>query len=200
MNTRDRITSAAAALFDTRGYESTSVAAVCQEAGVSNGSFFHAFETKEALGAELFMSALESYHGAMLNAVAAGPDAWDGVACLVNAHLNWVVKDRTSARFLFEQSRSEWIVHMRDRQAKENQDFAQCLDVWRLPHVAAGQLVDLPRGVFLAQLIGPAQIFCRAWLSGRVAADPRDESEVLVDCARRAILTPAGAQSTHDHP
>lgn len=192
MDTRERIAAAATTLFDHQGYEATSVAAVCREAGVSNGSFFHAFATKEALGAELFMDALEAYHGAMLKAVADQPDASEGVARLVRAHLHWVIDDRVHARFLFEQSRSEWISHVRDRQALENQHFAQRLDAWRLPHVAVGRLIDLPRSVFIAQLIGPSQIFCRAWLSGRAAADPRGGAASLVDCARRAVLVPAG--------
>jgi AcrR family transcriptional regulator len=187
INARERILSAATALFDTEGVEGTSVAAICRAAGVSNGSFFHAFSTKEVLGAELFLAALESYHAAMLAAVADRPDAAGGVRGLVQAHLDWVVSSRIQARFLFEQSRSAWIVHVRERQAVENEQFAQRLDEWRLPLVRAGHLLDLPRGVFIAQLIGPSQIFCRAWLSGRSTADPREQASALIDCADRAL-------------
>jgi AcrR family transcriptional regulator len=187
MMPRERILSAALDLFDGQGVGRTSVAAVCREAGVSNGSFFHAFATKEALCAELYLAALESYHRAMVASVADALDAPEGVARLVRAHLDWVVDSRTHARFLFEQSRSEWIAHVRERQALENEHFARQLDEWRVPLVRAGRLLDLPRSVFIAQLIGPSQIFCRAWLSGRSAADPREQAVTLVDCACRAL-------------
>jgi hypothetical protein len=39
-------------------------------------------------------------------------------------------------------------------------------------------------------LIGPAQIFCRAFLSGRDRADPRAEADTLIACAVRALVPP----------
>jgi hypothetical protein len=42
--------------------------------------------------------------------------------------------------------------------------------------------------VFFSQIIGPAQIFCRAWLSGRDRADPREQAEILIACAIRAVV------------
>jgi len=44
--------------------------------------------------------------------------------------------------------------------------------------------------LFFSQIIGPAQIFCRAWLSGRDRTDPREQSEILIACAIRAVVAP----------
>jgi hypothetical protein len=44
--------------------------------------------------------------------------------------------------------------------------------------------------MFVSQLIGPAQIFCRAFLSGRDRADPRGEADTLIACAIRALVSP----------
>jgi hypothetical protein len=44
--------------------------------------------------------------------------------------------------------------------------------------------------MFVSQLIGPAQIFCRAFLSGRDLADPRTEADTLIACAVRALVPP----------
>ena len=44
--------------------------------------------------------------------------------------------------------------------------------------------------MFVSQLIGPAQIFCRAFLSGRDRADPRSEADTLIACAIRALRPP----------
>ena len=37
-------------------------------------------------------------------------------------------------------------------------------------------------------MIGPAQIFCRAYLSGRERSDPRLHADQLVACAIRALV------------
>jgi hypothetical protein len=44
--------------------------------------------------------------------------------------------------------------------------------------------------VFFSQIIGPAQIFCRAWLSGRDRSDPGEQADILIACAIRAVVAP----------
>ncbi len=51
--TRERILAAAEECFARQGYEATSVAEICQQAGVSKGAFFHYFPTKQAVFLEL---------------------------------------------------------------------------------------------------------------------------------------------------
>lgn len=188
MSARDAILRSGFDIFESQGFEAATVASICRAAGVSNGSFFHAFASKERLAAELFLGALTAYHDAMLAALADGPGASEGVAGLVGAHLDWVVASRREARFIFEQSRSEWMVHVRDAQREENARFGQAISAWRAPLASSGALRDLPASMFVAQLIGPAQIFCRAWLSGRSSDDPRAHASELIDCARRALV------------
>ena len=50
--------------------------------------------------------------------------------------------------------------------------------------------------LFFSQIIGPAQIFCRAWLSGRDRNDPRHQADILIACAIRALVAPDAAQKT----
>jgi len=52
-NARDRLLEAGVRLIRKQGYSATSVGELCAEAGVTKGAFFHHFESKEALGAEL---------------------------------------------------------------------------------------------------------------------------------------------------
>jgi hypothetical protein len=42
--------------------------------------------------------------------------------------------------------------------------------------------------MFISQVIGPAQVFCRAYLSGRDRGDPRLQADTLVACAIRALV------------
>ena len=48
-NTKDRIIRATRMILHEQGYEALSVKNICYESGVSNGSFFHHFKTKEDL-------------------------------------------------------------------------------------------------------------------------------------------------------
>lgn len=188
MSTRTKILTTAANLFDAGGFDQTTIADICAAAQVSNGSFFHAYRSKDALGAALYLQALEHYHDHMLAAVAGDPDAATGLARLIQAHVQWVETRAREARFLFEQSRADWLTHVRDAQAAENARFADAMDRWLTPLIAAGAVIDLPRPLFFAQLIGPAQLICRAWLSGRAAKPPAHEVEALVAAAQRALL------------
>lgn len=47
--TKERIFRAAKQILQKKGYESLSIKNICEEAGVSNGSFYHHFKTKDDL-------------------------------------------------------------------------------------------------------------------------------------------------------
>jgi TetR/AcrR family transcriptional regulator, transcriptional repressor for nem operon len=47
---KERILAAAKELFLARGYAATTVDAICEKAGLTKGSFYHFFESKEELG------------------------------------------------------------------------------------------------------------------------------------------------------
>jgi AcrR family transcriptional regulator len=194
---REDLLSAGLAVFDRDGFEGATVAAIRKQARASNGSFFHVFASKKELAGALFLDVLTQYHAAMLRALAPPPgakggaqsEAEHGIGRLIRAHLDWVVNNRREARYLFEISRSEWAEHVRDAQRAENARFAQGIERWRGPLVARGELLAMTPTLFLSQIIGPAQIFCRAFLSGRDGADPRPQADTLVACAVRALAS-----------
>ena len=200
MTTREALMTAALTVFDEQGFDRATVASICRASGISNGSFFHAFASKEALGAGLFLDALSGYHAALLAVLPTGPSALAGVQQLVSAHLNWVVNQRPQARLLFEQSRADWLVHIRPQQRQSNDALRAGINAWRTPLVLAGDLAALPDLLFFSQVIGPAQLLCRAWLADREATDPRLFTQDLIDCAVRAVVTPQGeVMNRHAH-
>jgi AcrR family transcriptional regulator len=187
---RQDLLAAGLAVFDRDGFEGATVAAIRSRARASNGSFFHFFGSKKELGGTLFLEILARYHAAVIAAVDESRGAREGVARLIRAHLEWVVNSRREARYLFEISRSEWTEEIRGAQRAQNSRLAEAVERWRAPLVARGELLPMTSSVFFSQIIGPAQIFCRAWLSGRDRADPREQAEILIACAIRAVVAP----------
>jgi AcrR family transcriptional regulator len=186
---RDDLMAAGLAVFDRDGFEGATVAAIRARARASNGSFFHFFGSKRELAGTLFLEILQRYHAAMLTALDPLPSGRDGIGRLIRTHLDWVVNSRREARYLFEISRNEWSEAVRDAQRAQNASLADGIERWRAPLVAGGELLPMTPGLFLSQIIGPAQIFCRAYLAGRDRSDPRLQADTLIACAIRA-LTP----------
>lgn len=192
---REDLLAAGLAIFERDGFEGATVAAIRARARASNGSFFHFFASKKELAGTLFLETLERYHGAILAQVQPGLSAREGIDRLIRAHLDFVVESRREARYLFEISRGDWTEELRDRQRALNARFAEGLERWRSPLVARGELLALTPAIFSSQVIGPAQIFCRAYLSGRERADPRQHADQLVACAIRALVAHRGEES-----
>jgi len=187
---REDLLAAGLAVFDRDGFEGATVAAIRTRARASNGSFFHFFGSKKELAGTLFLEILARYHSAVIAAVSEPCSAEEGVARLIRAHLDWVVTSRREARYLFEISRSEWTEEVRGAQRAQNTRLADAVQRWRAPLVERGELLPMTPPVFFSQIIGPAQIFCRAWLSGRDRTDPREQADMLIACAVRAVVAP----------
>jgi AcrR family transcriptional regulator len=185
---RQDLLAAGLAVFDRDGFEGATVAAIRTRARASNGSFFHCFGSKKELAGTLFLEVLGSYHAAILAAIDPALGARDGIGRLIHAHLDWVVNNRREARYLFEISRSEWTEEIREAQRTQNSRLADGIESWRAPLIARGELLPMTATLLFSQIIGPAQIFCRAWLSGRDRSDPRLQAEVLIACAIRALI------------
>src|SRR3979411_416772 len=191
---RDDRWAAGLAVFDRDGFEGATVAAIRTRARASNGSFFHFLESKKELAGSLFLGVMQRCHGAVLRAIETSCDAQQGIGRLIHAHLDWVVNNRREARYLFEISRSEWTEAVRDAQRAQNSRLTEGIEKWRAPLNARGELLPMTSTLFFSQIIGPAQIFCRAWLSGRDRSDPRHQTDILIACAIRALVAPAAAR------
>ncbi|GKQ49293.1 TetR/AcrR family transcriptional regulator [Bradyrhizobium sp. Ce-3] len=193
---REDLLTAGLAVFERDGFEGATVAEIRARARASNGSFFHFFASKKQLAGTLSLEILQAYHGAIITSVDATHGAGEGVARLIHAHLDWVVSNRREARFLFEISRSEWGEEVRGAQRTENSRLTDGIERWRAPLLARGELLPMSAVLFFSQIIGPAQIFCRAYLSGRQHNDPREQVETLIACAIRAVVAPGAPART----
>jgi AcrR family transcriptional regulator len=195
---RGDLLAAGLAVFDRDGFEGATVAAIRTRARASNGSFFHFFGSKKELAGTLFLEVLQRYHAAVLAAIDNSLSAQEGIGRLIRAHLDWVVNNRREARYLFEISRCEWTEDLRDAQRAQNSRLTEGIESWRAPLIARGELLPMTSTLFFSQIIGPAQIFCRAWLSGRDRSDPGHQADILIACAIRALVAPQPARKAGD--
>jgi AcrR family transcriptional regulator len=191
ISVRERLLLAASELFADEGYDAVGVEKLRARAGVSNGSFFHLFAAKEDLAAELLVNCVVNYQAAIITALARCDDASTGVAAIVRTHIRWVMDNQSKARFMLDDARAAWFAKASERLRNHNAAFAAAIDRWRAPLLANGSLRDVSIDVFLATLIGPANLICRSWITGRklsAAAPTRHENE-LVALAQQALVT-----------
>jgi AcrR family transcriptional regulator len=93
---RERILSTAIALFSERGYAGTSVAEVCERAGVVKTAVYWHFESKEGL----LEAALERVAGEWISEIRASVDQAGGIDARLDrfvAGLRWLVLERGEA-------------------------------------------------------------------------------------------------------
>lgn len=73
LSARDKLLESAATLFLDKGYEAVSVNDICKHAEVSKGSFYHYFETKQAL----FMTLMENWSSRVMQSALSQPISAD---------------------------------------------------------------------------------------------------------------------------
>lgn len=186
---RDRILTSALSLFATDGYDAVSVERIRAHAGVSNGSFFHAFPSKVDLAVTLLGDSVASYQAFLLRRLAAASGARGGIRALVGGHLEWVERNQRRSAFMFDQARADWFARARPALQRHNEHFRGRIDAWRTAQVAAGALRPLPTEVLTATLFGPSNLLVRTWLNGIAATPPWNFRAELQRTAEIALLT-----------
>ena len=84
--TKERIFQAAKNILQRSGYENLSIKNICEEAGVSNGSFYHHFKTKDDLLSYYFV-AQPTATPSLLNSP---KNKQEAIGAIVEVYLNYV--------------------------------------------------------------------------------------------------------------
>ena len=163
--TRERILAAAREVFAERGLPAATMQEIRQRAGVSNGSLFHFFPTKEAVSAAVYLDAITSYQAGLIELLEAPAAPEATVRGIVRYHLDWTVRHRATARFLLELGHAPPGTALAEQVAAANARLRAAVDAWLRRAVAAEAVKPLAVDVVVACLIGPAQVICRAWLA-----------------------------------
>jgi AcrR family transcriptional regulator len=183
---RAKILDAALRSFTRHGAAATTIADVRKASKTSIGSIYHQFSGKEELHAALYVDTLRVYQEALLTRVCRARGAERRVRVLVEAHLDWVARERVRARFLFTAERPPAASPAgRDLSQLNRRFFDRLFE--SLEEMHAGALRTLPRDLFLAIALGPAESYVRDWLDGRSRTPLTRAKRALADSAWAAV-------------
>lgn len=190
---RRRILQAALEVFTECGVADATIVAICERSGASIGSVYHHFGNKDGIAAALYEQGLEEHFDRMASGLAgvAKDSARDTVAVLVGTFMDWCMENPEWARFIF-------LMRPGLMRGPEGERFAAAnslrLDTLRgqlMRFVQRGELRALPEELYVPLLHGPAQLYIRAWLAGRVPAPTREHRAALIDAAWQAVRVEA---------
>jgi AcrR family transcriptional regulator len=184
---KKEILKAALHCFTRIGFAGATLADIRVRARSSIGSIYHHFRSKEQLAAALYIEGLRDYQESFLTELHRHQRARDAVRGLVRQHLRWVRDNPDWSRFLYDHRQSDFVAAAEGALKELNDSFYRAgASLWQL-FADSGEMIDLPRDLLIAILLGPSQEFARNWLSGRTKTDLDDAARVLADAAWRSL-------------
>lgn len=193
-STQERVLSVASTLAEERGFDALSIADLTHASGVSNGSIYHHFGSKEGVRAALLLDAVKDYQERLLAVLDEHPrDARGGVLDAVASHLRWTEEHARDARLLIEHRDTLAAGPGRDRLHKLNRHFLKRTSAWLQVQADAGRSARVPVDTAHAIVFAPAQEISRLWLTGRLKVSPATYADVLGDAAWAGL----NATATH---
>ena len=159
--TRDRILASARELFFSKGLDETSIAEICKHSGVSNGSLFHHFPTKEAIALEIFVGIRRHY--------------WEHVIAAMEAESTVPAAAEASVRAAFDFqkkfSAAPWVLKHTTALKDLNAAFVERAMGWAAPYFIKGELPALSIHTFGALIFGLPQWIAREARAGLSVPD-----------------------------
>lgn len=193
MTTRQRILSEATRQLLERGYTAFTMASVRDALDLSSGSMFHAFASKPALAAAVYVEGMRAYQRTAIEALTSTTEPLASVRSLVESHLLWVREHRALANFLFSTQPDEVMAAAAPELSDANAVFFATVQRVLDDAAEAGAMARLPTGVGHSVLMGAVQEYCRQWTRGAATVDPGDLIDLyqrIAVAAMRATLEP----------
>lgn len=184
---RREILDAALACFSEVGFLETTMDDIRRRSGASHGSIYHHFGSKEQLAAALYVDAVRGYQAGLAEELAKHESARDGIAAVIRYHLSWVRDHLDTARYLGRMRHAEFMGAAEAEITQANEAFVGAVGAFFQRHVKAGALRRLPRELYVAILLGPAQEIARHWLLEGRTIEFETAARELADAAWRAL-------------
>jgi AcrR family transcriptional regulator len=187
-NRRDaqaRVLDAARTLFFAQGVEDTSIAEICRVSGVSNGSLFHHFGSKEAVALAIFIEVRRTYWEYVLAAMETAPSVPDAAEASIRAAFTFQREQPQAFSFMLDTSAAPWVLRQTTALRDLNAAFAERAMAWAAPHVMAGRLPMLSVHTFGALIFGLPQWIAREARAGLSVPDVERCADELAGLMRQ---------------
>jgi AcrR family transcriptional regulator len=115
-----KILNAALQLFITQGFDGTSTAKIVKEAGVSNGTLFYHFKTKEALISKLYVTLKDDYKKYLLEHMGQCQTIKGKIKQLWYSCVDWYMENRDGVTFFNMFSDSPYIDKLSKEESSRN--------------------------------------------------------------------------------
>jgi AcrR family transcriptional regulator len=196
IDTRSRILDAALASFTELGYEQTTIAAIRERSGVSNGALFHHFASKEAIAGALYVDSIASFQEGLWELLRRRPRSLRAaVRGSIGHQLQWVEQHQDRARFLYMRGHLDWDSTAGVQLHELNRSLAQAYREWLAPLVDSGRVRPMSMVMLNAIVSGPVHAIARRWLAGQLRLPLGAYLDELADAATAALGgAPAGAR------
>lgn len=189
IDARREVLAAAAAIAGEQGPDAISIKALTGRSGISNGSIYHHFGSRDGVIAALVLEAFADYQGGILRLLSEhAEDARAGIEGLVEHHLDWVERNPEDARLLMTRRDKVAAGPYGDRLSEQNREFLRAVGGWLDSQVEAGRMPALGIDLVHALAFAPAQELSSLWLAGRIESPPTAFSARLAPAAWAAIL------------
>lgn len=176
MDSKDKILNAALKLFIKEGFHGTSTSKIAKEAGVSNGTLFHHFKTKEYLISTLYIKTKEGYRDYLLEHMGPCKTSKNKIKQFWFSCAEWTLENSDSMTFFIMFSNSPYIDNLSKEEASRNFNF-----IFELIQQAIDEeiLININPSLIVNFLLASVQAFAN------FVKDSPDKLEEYLDVAFR---------------
>jgi AcrR family transcriptional regulator len=190
--TIDRVLQAALASFVGQGLFQATIHDISEKSGVSVGSIYHHFGSREGVFLALYQHCLEEMLASIASRVLPHSCVKQGIFALVHGYLDYVEQNQSSARFIYAAAHTAMIETQGQQLSEHAQRIVTPLALWLQPFVESGQVLQLPPALFEVVLIGPPAEACRRILTGHAGFDFKQAHQFLPDRVWTSLAGNAG--------
>ncbi len=186
---RDAILRAARNLFTSKGFASTAVREICQEAGVTAPVLYYHFGSKEGLFEAVVEDTLtlDGFHALLRQEVAAPSDPWARLRAYVGTYLTHFPTHVLNPGLHLNNSTQLHGASLRQLSSGIEAIFQLAREILQAG-IAAGQFREVDVDTMAACLMGTIDSFVRAQVYLGVEYDLEEVAECIVDLFKRGLV------------
>ena len=186
---RDDVLAAALDCFSERGVEHTAVAEIGRRAGVSIGSLYHHFDSKNGIAEALYLRSLGELNAGLGLRLDRCRSARTAVRSVVLYYAEWVTENHQLASFLYAGDVVFSDAARAQRQAMYRRYIRGVFERFA-GYVERGEMRRLPLETYVPLISGPIQEYTARWLAGETRQSPEAVKNLFADAAWSAVKTP----------